>query len=172
MIAHFNNRSHNAGLNLRRRRTAAFWVLSGSVILALASASVLAQPVLSPSTPAAPELPNSAAVVFSFLRVLGALAIVLGVFFGGIWCFRNWQRTATARGQAPKLNIFETKALGQRHALYVVGYEEQRLLIAASPAGVTMLTTLPPAALNATVATPAVRTNFSAALRQALQHKP
>jgi flagellar biogenesis protein FliO len=54
----------------------------------------------------------------------------------------------------------------------VIGYEQQRLLIAASPSGVTMLTTLPTAAANAVEETPADKTNFTDALRQALQRKP
>ncbi len=29
-------------------------------------------------------------VGFSFVRVLGALAIVLALFLGGVWLFRNW----------------------------------------------------------------------------------
>lgn len=117
-----------------------------------------------------PVIPSSAAS--SLFRVLGALALTLAVFFGGVWLFRNWQRVAINKGHAPKLNILETKSLGQRHAIYVVGYEQQRLLIAASPAGVTMLTSLPQASVNATDETPVVKTNFSDVLRQALQRKP
>ena len=114
------------------------------------------------------DLPSAASSLF---RVLGALALVLAFFFGGVWLFRNWQRTVSAKGLAPKLNILETKSLGQRHALYVVGYEQQRLLIAASPAGVTMLTTLPAAAVNATEESSAPKASFTDALRQALQRK-
>lgn len=79
---------------------------------------------------------------------------------------------AIAKGHTPKLNILETKSLGQRHAIYVIGYEQQRLLIAASPAGVTMLTTLPTAAVSATEEAPTTKTNFTDALREALQRKP
>jgi flagellar biogenesis protein FliO len=43
------------------------------------------------------------------------------------------------------LNVLEVKSLGYRQALYVVGYEQQRLLLASSPAGVTMLAALPSA---------------------------
>lgn len=170
MIVPFNKQTNDAGLSLRRRLTRALLVLFALTMLA--AATVSAQPVLSTNAPAAPDLPGSAAVVFSLFRVLGALALVLAVFFGGVWLFRNWQRTVIAKGQAPKLNILETKALGQRHAIYVVGYEQQRLLIAASPAGVTMLTTLPPAAVIATEETPAAKNNFTDALRRALQRKP
>jgi flagellar biogenesis protein FliO len=82
---------------------------------------------------------------FSVLRVLGALALVLAVFFAGIWLFRNWQRFVGRTGRAPKLGVLEVKALGNRHSLYVVGYERQRLLLASSPTGVTMVSQLPEA---------------------------
>ncbi len=170
MIARFKGREECAGRTLPWRRS-----LVG-LALALATSSLFAADpvsVLSTNTPTAPPLPSSASVVFSLVRVLGALAIVLAVFFGGVWLFRNWQRTLVARGNAPKLNILETKALGQRHALYVVGYEQQRLLIAASPAGVTMLTSLPEAGPGVAEikSTTASKPSFTEALRLALQGK-
>jgi hypothetical protein len=33
--------------------------------------------------------------------------------------------------------------LGARHALYVIGYEQQRFLLSSAPTGVSMLTELP-----------------------------
>jgi flagellar biogenesis protein FliO len=169
MILQFNKRIDDAGLDLRTGRTRGVWSLFAFTMLAATTAS--AQPLLSTNLPAGPELPGSSAVVFSFFRVLGALAFVLAVFFGGVWLFRNWQRTVLAKGQAPRLNILETKSLGQRHALYVVGYEQQRLLIAASPAGVTMLTALPAAMVSATEEAATTKPNFTNARRQALQRK-
>ncbi len=81
----------------------------------------------------------------SIIRVLGALALVLGIFFGGVWLFRNWQRLTIQRGRAPKLNVLETRPLGGKHALYVIGYEQERFLLSASPTGVTLITHLPAA---------------------------
>ncbi|HZL41758.1 MAG TPA: flagellar biosynthetic protein FliO [Verrucomicrobiae bacterium] len=78
----------------------------------------------------------------SLLRVMGALAVVLAIFLGGVWLFRNWQRLVIQRGRAPKLNVLEVRSLGGRHALYVVGYEEERFLIASSPAGVHLVSQL------------------------------
>lgn len=75
--------------------------------------------------------------------MLGALAIVFAIFFCGVWLFRNWQGLLRQRGAAPKLRVLEMKSLGARQALYVVGYERQRFLVSASPAGVTLLTPLP-----------------------------
>jgi len=147
------------------------WV-SGVFGAAVASA----QSVLATNTPAAPALPASASMLFTLFRVMGALAIVLAVFFGGLWLFRNWQRVLARNSQSPKLNVIEVKSLGQRHALYVVGYEQQRMLIASSPTGITMLTSLPAAdVLNNQLGTetePMPRPRFTDALFQALQRSP
>jgi flagellar biogenesis protein FliO len=91
----------------------------------------------------APSLPDANLSIF---RVFGALALVIGVFLGGVWLFKNWQRVTIHRGRAPKLNVVETRSLGGRHSLHVVGYEQERFLIAVSPSGVNMLTHLPTAA--------------------------
>jgi flagellar biogenesis protein FliO len=167
MIARFKGREECAGRTLPWRRSAAAVVcLAVGALCAAGSTSVL-----STNVPVAPPLPSSASAVFSLVRVLGALAIVLAVFFGGVWLFRNWQRTLVGKGSAPRLNILETKSLGQRHALYVVGYDQQRLLIAASPAGVTMLTALPEAGPGVAEIKAAVKPSFTEALRLALQGK-
>jgi flagellar biogenesis protein FliO len=92
-----------------------------------------------------PPLPD---VGFSVFRVLGALAVVLALFLGGAWLFRNWQRLTLYKGQAPKLKVLEVRSLGHRHALYVVAYEQQRLMLASSPTGVSLLTHLPAADTN------------------------
>ena len=88
----------------------------------------------------APVLPDAS---LSLLRVFGALALVIGLFLGGVWLFKNWQRLTVQRGHAPKLNILETRSLGGRHAVFVIGYEQERFLIASSPAGVNLLSHLP-----------------------------
>jgi flagellar biogenesis protein FliO len=89
-----------------------------------------------------PQLPDAGP---SVLRVMGALALVLGIFLGGAWLYRNWTRLTVQRGRAPKLNVIETRPLGGKHALYVIGYEQERFLLSSSPAGVTLLSHLPTA---------------------------
>ncbi len=79
----------------------------------------------------------------SVARVLGALALVLALFLGGVWCFKNWQRLVRFKGRLTKLNVHEVRALDSRHTLYVVGYERQRMLVGISPAGITLLSKLP-----------------------------
>jgi flagellar biogenesis protein FliO len=116
-----------------------------------------------------PELPN---VGLSVLRVFGALALVIAIFLGGVWLFRNWQRLTLQKGRAPKLNVLEARPLGNRHALYVVGYDQQRFLVAASPGGVNLLSHLPQADESELVNEPAGHTiPFAQALQQVLQRK-
>ena len=118
----------------------------------------------------APPFPEAGT---SLLRVTGALVLVLGLFLGGVWFFKNWQRLAVQRGRQPKLNILETRSLGARQAVFVVGYEKQRFLVAASPAGVNLLSHLPEAEISDAETTdkPAGPMPFAQALAQVLKRK-
>jgi flagellar biogenesis protein FliO len=106
---------------------------------------------------------------FSVVRVFGSLVVVLALFLGAVWLFKNWQRVAIYKGRTPKLNVLEIKSLGNRHALYLVGYEDQRFLIASSPAGVNLLTHLPEADGEPVAAVPVP--TFAQSLRQTLAPK-
>ena len=118
----------------------------------------------------APAFPEAGV---SLLRVTGALALVIGLFLGGAWFFKNWQRLALQRGQQPKLNILETRSLGARQAVFVVGYERQRFLVATSPAGVNLLSHLPDAdaAETESAEKSAAPMSFGQALAQVLKRK-
>jgi flagellar biosynthetic protein FliO len=88
----------------------------------------------------ASEMPSMGAAVF---RMVGSLALVIALFFGAAWVFRNMHRFKPASANQRKLQVLEGKSLGPRQALYVVAYEQQRLLIGASTQGLTLLTHLP-----------------------------
>lgn len=103
------------------------------------------------------------------LRMAGALALVIGLFLTGVWLFKNWQRMAMRRGALPKLSVLEVKSLGQRQAIYVVAYEQQRMLLASSPAGVALLSHLPEAEEEKTA--PITRLSFAEAFHQVLARK-
>jgi flagellar biogenesis protein FliO len=103
------------------------------------------------------------------LRMGGALALVIGLFLTGVWLLKNWQRFACRRGALPKLSVLEVKSLGQRQAIYVVAYEQQRMLLASSPAGVVLLSHLPEE--DAVNAVPATRFSFAEAFQQVLARK-
>jgi len=132
--------------------------------------SAFAEPANSTAAPlTAPALPDSS---LSVVRVFGALTLVLGLFLGGVWLFKNWQRLSVQRGRVPKLNILEVKSLGGRNSIFVVGYEQERFLISAAPHGVNLLSHLPAAPetspeMESKPATP----SFSEALRQVLKGK-
>jgi flagellar biogenesis protein FliO len=111
-------------------------------------------------------------VGLSAIRALGALALVLAVFFGGVWLFRNGQRLAWRKTGAPRLAILESRPLGNRFALYVVGYDQQRMLIGSSPAGISLLSQLPPAPdSEPELAAPEKTVSFTQCLQQVLRRK-
>ena len=103
------------------------------------------------------------------LRMGGALVLVIGLFLLGAWLFKNWQRFALRRGALPKLNVLEVRSLGPRQAIYVVAYEQQRMLLASSPAGVALLSHLPEGENEKTA--PATRLTFAEAFQQVLARK-
>jgi flagellar biogenesis protein FliO len=76
------------------------------------------------------------------------------------------------KGRAPKLTVLEAKSLGHRHALYVVSYEQQRMMLAASPTGVTLISHLPAAEPESPTATPPAAPLFAQTLQQMLTRKP
>jgi len=138
--------------------------------LALVGSSALAETTnsLSLSTSSLPDPWTS------LLRVLGGLAVVLAVFLGGVWLFRNWQRLVVQKGRPPRLNVLEVRSLGGRHALYVVGYDQERFLIASSPAGVNFLSHLQsadPAGAESSASPSAPQPTFAQSLAKVLKGK-
>lgn len=129
----------------------------------LASAAPLISTNLPPISPALPD------ASLSVIRVFGALVLVLGLFLGGAWLFKSWQRVTLNRGRASQLQILETRALGGKHALYVVGYQQQRLLLASSPTGVSLVSHLPEEDANPASAPAVESESFVQALQQAVQ---
>jgi flagellar biogenesis protein FliO len=107
----------------------------------------------------------------SLLRVLGALALVLGLFLGGVWLVRNGRFTCLTRGRTARLNVLETRSLGARQALYVVGYGQERFLIGSTPAGINLLSHLASSSeSDADLSSqPAANMSFSQALSQVLR---
>lgn len=119
---------------------AALPLLLGFGLPALAAETGLPPLSVTNRPPVAPDLPD---VTFPLFRVFGALAVVVTLFIGGAWLFRNWSGFAGPRGRTARLRMLEMRSLGNRHALFVIGYDQQRLLIASSPAGITLLERLP-----------------------------
>ena len=103
---------------------------------------LLAVPVTAADAATAAALPDTGAALF---RVVGALLLVFALLFGGVWLVKNWQRFALRKGRAPRLRLLEAQSLGGRQGVYIISYEQQRFLVAASPAGVSLLSHLPDA---------------------------
>ncbi|HEV2456342.1 MAG TPA: flagellar biosynthetic protein FliO [Verrucomicrobiae bacterium] len=121
------------------RRTGCLVCSTCFAVTAFGQTNFIAGPVIAPALPDA---------TVSLLRVAGAMAFVIGIFLGGVWLVKNWRRLTLQPGRGPKLQVLETRPLGGRHSLYVVGFEQQRFLISASPSGVTLLSHLPAAGEN------------------------
>lgn len=113
-------------------------------------------------------VPSMGVAVF---RMVGSLALVIALFFAGAWIFRNMHRFKAAGANQRKLQVLEGKSLGPRQAVYVVAYEEQRLLIGASAQGLTLLTHLPEGAAQPVAEQRIVPVSFGEALMQALGRK-
>ena len=161
MKGKIKNAGVNQGLPVKAAWVASFCILQSALAETTNSAAL---------SPAVSPLPDPTG---SLIRILGAFVLVIGIFLGGVWLFKNWQRVTIHRGRTPKLNVFETRSLGGRHAIYVVGYKQERFLIASSPNGVNLLSHLPAAAESEpdaevkNSATP----SFAEALKQVLKGK-
>jgi len=99
--------------------------------------------------------------------------LVIGLFLGGVWMVRNWQRVGGPGARSTKLSVLESRSLGNRQAIYVVGYERERFLIASSPGGVNLLSHLTTATEeeSASAAGSSPAPSFAQALTQVLKRK-
>jgi flagellar biosynthetic protein FliO len=116
-------------------------------------------------------VPSMGVAVF---RMVGSLALVVAIFFVGAWIFRNMHRFKGAGANHRKLQVLEGKSLGPRQALYVVAYEQQRLLIGSTAQGLTLLTHLPEGEAQTSTSPGTERivpVSFGEALMQALGRK-
>ncbi|MBC8003315.1 MAG: flagellar biosynthetic protein FliO [Opitutaceae bacterium] len=140
----------------------------GSVLTVAAASPELTNQMSSVSPTVNTALPE---VGLSLVRVFGALALVLALFFAGVWLFRNWQRLTIQRGRTPQLQILEMKSLGNRQAILVVAFQQQRMLLSSSPTGVTFLSHLPAGEAGEGTAEIVAAPTFGEALQQVLGRK-
>ncbi|HWQ92207.1 MAG TPA: FliO/MopB family protein [Clostridia bacterium] len=160
--------------NPHRPRNLSISALSAAALVMLGCCCAPALFGAEATNSAAPLLvsPSISSTGPSLLRVLGALSLVLGLFLGGVWLFRNGRQFAFRTGKVPRLNILESRSLGGRQALYVVGYDQERFLLAATPAGINLLSHLPSASAdeNAVQHEPPPGVPFARALTQMLKN--
>lgn len=79
------------------------------------------------------------------IRMVSAFAVVIGVLLLGVWFFRKSRFFSHYRTGPSQLRILETRSLGYRNSLFVVGYQDHRFLLAASSTGVNLVSQLPDA---------------------------
>jgi flagellar biogenesis protein FliO len=115
-------------------------------------------------------LPDVGASAF---RVVGALLLVMALLVGAAILFKNWQRFGLQAGRQSQLRVIEARSLGARNAIYVVGYQQQRLLLSSSPSGIALLSHLPAAeTTEQDPVNPPLRPSFIEALQQVLRKNP
>lgn len=142
------------------------WITTGLALLLSALPALGAAPGAAAS-PVADAAPGPADLIGPLFRMLLALVVVLGVLAVIVWGLRNGSRLLPRKGPGPRLRILEARSLGGRNAIHLVGYEDQRFLIGSSPAGVTLLSVLPPS--TAAPDPEVIPSNFADALQAALQ---
>jgi flagellar protein FliO/FliZ len=111
-----------------------------------AAESLLSSTGVATNAPLVVAAPVDASIGGAVVRLFGAFALVIALFLGFIWLWKTWQKTAGSKGRWGRLQIIEARSLGHRQSIYVVGYENERLLLGSSPQGLTLLTRLPEAA--------------------------
>ena len=77
------------------------------------------------------------------VQLIGMLLLVLGLFAACAWSVKRWKLLPQMRGGQNRLQILESKSLGQRNSIMVVGYGDQRFLIGTNSAGLQLLGELP-----------------------------
>jgi flagellar protein FliO/FliZ len=80
------------------------------------------------------------------LRMFGGMLLVLAVMFAAVWALKRWRFLPGANGGKAHLKLVESKTIGARQSIMVVGYDEKRFLVATTSQGVSLLTNLPDAA--------------------------
>lgn len=130
-------------------------VLCAAAMVALGASLRAADAVAATPLPASPPAPD---LVATTVRLIGALALIAAIVFGGAWFMRNGQRVVFRRGKPTRLRLVEARSLGQRQALYLVACDDQEMLLAATPTSISLLASIPSRPGD---------NGFSAALRQA-----
>ena len=78
-------------------------------------------------------------MLVNWVKMMGAFAAVLAIFFLGVLLFRKYGNFLQPRRGEGMLQILETKALNQRNMLYVVECLGDRFLVASGQQGTPSL---------------------------------
>ncbi len=88
-------------------------------------------------------LQNSINPTVSILRLLGAFIFVVALFLIGVWVFKNWRGLVFKNVKKSNLKVVEVKHIGNRQALFVVGYNRKRMLLGVTSSTINFLSELP-----------------------------
>ncbi len=77
-----------------------------------------------------------------FMRMLGALLLVLGAIFTAAWCMKRFGVTVTGRRQGGRIELIETRALGPKRHLHLVRCCGGLFLIGSGGDGLSLLSTI------------------------------
>ena len=112
-------------------------LLLGITGMALSAFAAPSTPVLAPVTAVAGDSIGVAAV-----RMLGMLALIIAAVLGaGRWMRQSRLLGSWTTPQA-RLQIVETRSVGQRQALCLVACDQREWLVAVGPSGIQMLAPL------------------------------
>lgn len=124
-------------------RLASQFILTALVFVWMQSATLAAVVETNAVTKLTPVTAPS--LTESLIRLIGGMCVVLGLFLGGVWLMKRTPQLLRKGGDTRKLQVLEARSLGPRQVVYVVGYEQQRMLLATTPNGIQLLTHLPAA---------------------------
>lgn len=125
---------------MMRLRFALFF-LAPALALLMAGDAFSATNVMIYGATNAPSMtaPSSESLGGVFIRMLGAMVIVLALVLGAAWAFRRSRLFRLVGANSNHLRVLESKSIGARHTLHVVEYGEQRFLIADTPTGTNLI---------------------------------
>ena len=117
----------------------------GLIALLTAPLTVVIHAAVS-DTNSLPRLSESSGYVMEkTIQTLGAFVFVISIFILGAWLFKRSRFFALYKGRPSQLQVIESRSIGYRNNLLVVGYDRHRYLLAASSTGVNLLAALPDA---------------------------
>ena len=125
----------------------------------------------SPETNSLPRLTESSGdFLEKFLQMIGAFILVISILILGAWLFKRSRFFSLYKSGQSQLQILESRSLGYRNSLLVVGYSQHRFLLAASATGVSLISPLPDASPHPQ--TSSGQSAFSDQLKSAQERKP
>ena len=89
--------------------------------------------------------------MLSFLRMMGSLAVVLGLLVGALWLVRRYEirlpqgllSGLPARGQARRMALVERLSLDPRRSVALIRLDGREHMVLIAPEGVLALESLP-----------------------------